>query len=59
MMSETRELGYAQLDEASSLLFTRYFSDLDSSLNVASISLSISITVEASDAAKQFRVHQK
>ena len=39
MTSETSGLGGAHLDEASPLGFTRLFSDLDSSLNVASISL--------------------
>ena len=47
MTSEISELGGAHLDEASPLVITRLFIDLDSSLNVASISLYISITVEA------------
>ena len=44
MMSETNELGVAHLDEASPLVSPDFFSDLVSSLNVASISLSINIT---------------
>ena len=44
MTSETSGLVEAYLDEDSPLLFTRHFSDLVSSLNVASISLSINIT---------------
>ena len=39
MTSETSVLGGAHLDEASPLVFIRHFGDLDSSLNVASISL--------------------
>ena len=39
MTSETSGLGGAHLDETSPLVFTRLFIDLDSSLNVASISL--------------------
>ena len=47
MTSEIGRLGGAHLDEAGPSVFTRLFSELDSSLNVASISRSISITVEA------------
>ena len=47
MTSETSGLGEVHLDEAGPLVFTKHFSDLDSSLNVAAISVSISITVEA------------
>ena len=55
MMSETSELGGAHLDEASSLVFTRLFSDLDSSLNVASFCLSINIV----DAVYGYRADPK
>ena len=51
-------LGGTHLDEASPLVFSRHFSDLDSSLNVASISLSISITVEV-DAVCRYRADRK
>ena len=44
MTSETSGLGEAHLDEASSLVFFRLFSDLDGSLNVDSFSLSINST---------------
>jgi hypothetical protein len=47
MTSETSGIGGSRLDHASPLLFTGHFSNWDSSLNVASISLCISITVEA------------
>ena len=55
MTSETSGLGGAHLDEASPLVFIRLFSDLDSSLNVASISLSINIT----DAVYRHRADRK
>ena len=43
MMSETSGLGGAHPDDASSLVFTRLYTDLDCSLNVASFCLSINI----------------
>ena len=47
MTSETSGLGGSRLEHVSPLVFTGHFSDLDSSLNVASIYLCISITFEA------------
>ena len=49
MTSETSGLGGSRLEHVSPLVFTGHFSDLDSSLNVASISLCrpICITFEA------------
>ena len=48
MTSETSGLGGSRLEHASLIIVTGHFSDLDSSLNVASISLCISITVRLS-----------
>jgi hypothetical protein len=45
MTSETRGLDGSNLAEASPLVFTRNFSNLNSSLNVVSISLSLSIMI--------------
>ena len=44
--SKTSGPGGDNLDEASPLLFTGHFSDLHGSLNVASISLYVSVTDE-------------
>ena len=48
MTSETSGLGGSRLEHVSPLVFTGHFSDLDSSLNVASTSLCICITVRLS-----------
>ena len=47
MTSETSGLGGFRLEHVSPLVFTGHFSDLDSSLNVTSISLCICIMFEA------------
>jgi hypothetical protein len=53
--SETSDLGGSRLVHVSPLVFTGHFSDLDSSLNVASISRCLSTPVEAESGGTNVR----